>query len=103
MDSAIKPTFYEGFTSGVNEVDAVEEVSEDTQALAYITRFKGWTLMKEYKEKLEKFLDDSLASAIATGADMKEIGERALVKELAKYVLNEFMAKAENARKSIDK
>ncbi len=103
MDSAIKPTFYEGFTSGVNEVDAVEEVNEDTQALAYITRFKGWSLMKEYKEKLEKFLDDSLKSSIVNNASMKEIGERALVADLAKYVLDEFIKKAEDARKSIDK
>lgn len=103
MGNAIKPSFYQEFTSGVDEAVAVEEVSEDTQALAYITRFKGWSLMKEYKDKLVKFLDDSLASAIANGADMKEVGERALVKELAKHVLNEFIAKAENATRSIDK
>lgn len=103
MPSAIKPSFYTEFTSGIDEAVVVEDVSEDTQALAYITRFKGWSLMKEYKEKLEKFLDDSQAAAIANGASMSEIGERTMVKELAKYVLNSFISKAEDAQRSTEK
>lgn len=101
--SAVRPSFYKEFTTQVEEVIETPEVGSDQEALSYITHFKGWALMKDYQERLNEFLDDSLTQAIANGATMKEIGERAVVKDLAKYVLNSFVKKAEDARRSTDK
>ena len=104
MDNkAIRPSFYKEFTTQVDEVLETPEVGGDQEALSYITHFKGWALMKEYEERLNKFLDESLTQAIANGATMTEIGERALVKDLTKYVLNSFTRKADDARKNTDK
>ena len=102
-NKALRPTFYKEFTTQVDETLETPEVTVDQEALSYITHFKGWALMKEYQERLNKFLDDSLTQAIANGATMKEIGERALVKDLAKFVLNSFIDKADAARRSADK
>lgn len=100
---AIRPSFYREYTEKVDEI--AEEVipDEKQQALAYITHFKGWELMKEYKDTLQRFLDDSLSAAIANGANMSEIGERALVKEIGEYILNSFIKKAEDARRNEEK
>ena len=102
MGSAIKSSFSEEFKTEIDEIETVAEVSEDTIALAYITRFKGWELLKRKKEALEAFLDDSLTAAIAGGATMSEIGERAVIKDLCKYVLTSLFKNAEDAKRSID-
>ncbi len=100
MDNqAVKPSFYREFTNQVEEVLNDEPKDDNTQALSYITHFKGWQLMKEYQAKLIELLDNGFKEAIAQGATMKEIGERALVKELAEFVLNSFVKKAEDARR----
>ena len=102
-NKAIRPNFYKEFTTQVEEVLEKPEVDGDQEALSYITHFKGWSLMKEYQQRLNKFLDESLAQAIASGASMKEIGERAVVKDLAKNILESFVRKAEDARRNADK
>lgn len=100
---AIKPTFYNEFTSGVNEI-VQEPVSDDKQeALSYITHFKGWALGKEYAQRLEDYLDLMVSEAISKGLNMSEIGERTMVKEMAKFVLRSFLAKFEDARKIEEK
>ena len=103
MSDAIKPSFYTEFTTKVDEVLEEKVLDGDTEALSYITHFKGWKLLKDYADNLNKFLDESLSQAIAGGAGMKEIGERALVKELSKFVLNSFIEKADHARRTADK
>jgi hypothetical protein len=103
MSDAIKPSFYSEFTTEVEKAIDEKIVTEDQLALSYITHFKGWTLLKDYKDRLNEFLDTSLSNAIASGASAKEIGERALVKELAKFVLNSFVEKADEARRATDK
>lgn len=103
MDNqAIRPSFYADFTTKVDNVSETK-VDEDQKALAYITHFRGWVLVREHVDALNRFLDDALQSAIGSGADIKEIGERALVKEMTKYVLKSLVDKVENARKSEDK
>lgn len=100
---AIRPNIYQEFTDQVEDVlDEDKELDEDQQALAYITHYKGWALLKEYKERLETYLDESLSNAISAGASMKEIGERALIKEMAMFVLDSFVAKADDARRAED-
>ena len=103
MDNqAVRPSFYKEFITEVNETLNDEPKDENTQALSYITHFRGWQLMKEYQAKLVEMLDNGFKEAIAQGATMKEIGERALVKELAEFVLNQFVEKAESARRLTD-
>jgi fructose-1-phosphate kinase PfkB-like protein len=96
---AIRPNFYKEFTTKVDEVSEDVEVDESQQALAFITHYKGWALLKDYKQRLEDYLDTMVSEAIASGADFKDIGQRTMIKELAKYVLTSFIDKAENARR----
>ena len=104
MDNeAIKPNFYTQFTSDVEKVSEKGEINEDQQALAYITHFKGWEMMKAYKERLEEYLDGLVSGAMAQGLSMEEIGQRTMVKELTKYILNSFTDKADAARRAEDK
>lgn len=102
--SAIKPSFYREFTTEVEEqVKAPVEVGEDQKALSYITHFKGWEILKETKDRLERYLDQLVSEAMAGGLSMEEIGQRTMVKEMSKFVLNSLIEKAENARRETDK
>lgn len=104
MDNqAIRPSFYADFTTKVEEIKEETKADEDVQALSYITHFKGWQLIKEHVERLNRFLDESLQSAIANNASVSEIGERAMVRELSRYLVNSIIDKADNARRSTDK
>lgn len=104
MDNgAIKPSFYKDFTSGVTEKIEEVVVDADQQALAHITHFKGWELLKRIKDRLESHLDQLVSEAMANGMSMEEIGQRTMVKELSKFVLNSFIEKAENARRATEK
>jgi hypothetical protein len=87
-NEAIKPTFYQDFSTKIEEVSGEKEFTEDQQALAYITHFKGWELLKAYKVRLEEYLDSMVSEAMASGMSMQELGERTMVKELAKLVMN---------------
>ena len=100
---AIKPNFYSSFTSGVTEIKDEPVTDENQQALAYITHYKGWVLLKEYKKRLEDYLDRMVSEAISKGLDMNQIGERTMVKEMAKFVLESFVRKAEDARRGEEK
>lgn len=98
---AIRPSFYKDFTTKVEEVlEDEKDVDESQQALAYITHFKGWELLKEYKGRLDEFLDEALSTAIQNGATREEIGDRALIKEMAQFVLDSFIDKADAARRA---
>jgi hypothetical protein len=105
MSQAIRPSFYSDFTSRVTETlkDDDKELDEKQQALAYITHYKGWELLKEYKIRLEQHLDTMISESIASGADFKDIGQRTMVAEMAKFVLNSFVKKADEARKIEEK
>jgi hypothetical protein len=104
MDSqAVRPSFYQEFTTKVNEVIEDEKKDEKTEALSYITHFRGWTILKDYQKSLLGMLDEGLRTAISNGATTKEIGERALIKEMATFVLNSFVEKADHARRTTDK
>jgi hypothetical protein len=98
---ALKPNFYTNFTSKVEEI-VEEPLTEDQQALAYITHFRGWELMKTKKVKLEEYLDSLVNEAMSQGLTMNELGERTMVKELTKFVLNSFVNLADAARKTED-
>lgn len=101
MDNqAIKPNFYQQFTSGVEKVSEEKTPDENQQALAYIGQFKGWKLLKEYEARLEEYLDNLVSEAMAGGLTVSEIGERTLVKELSKYVLRSLVSKVEDAKRS---
>jgi hypothetical protein len=102
MDEAIKPNFYTNFTSQVDKIVDENPLTEDQQALAYITHFKGWELLKASKVRLEEYLDALVSEAMSQGLSMEEIGQRTMVKELTKYVLNSFVGKADGARKTED-
>jgi hypothetical protein len=103
MSEAIKPTFYQDFTSSVTKIAEEKVVDEDQQALAYITHFKGWELGKAYAKRLEDYLDTLVNEAMANGMSMEELGQRTMVKELTKFVLGSFMSKFEDARKSTER
>lgn len=100
---AIKPTFYQEFTSKVEEIKDEKVIDENQQALSYITHFKGWQLGKEYAERLEEYLDELVSEGMSKGLSMSELGERTMVKELSKFVLRSFIAKFEDARRIEDK
>lgn len=102
MVSATRPNFYQEFTTKIEEEAKtdVKELSEDQQALAYITHFKGWELLETYAKRLEENLDQMVQEAMAKGLSMNEIGERTMVKELSKFVLNSFLDKAKSARRA---
>jgi hypothetical protein len=101
-DEAIKPNFYTDFTSQVDKMVEEDPLTEDQQALAYITHFKGWELLEAYKIRLEEYLDGLVSEAMSKGLSMEEIGQRTMVRELTKYVLNNFVSKANGARKQED-
>lgn len=99
-NSAIKPTFYQDFTTKIEEVSGENTLTEDQQALAYISHFKGWELMEAYKVRLEEYLDGLVSEAMSKGLSMNEIGERTMVRELVKFVLGSFVDKVNNARRT---
>src|SRR5512146_1388238 len=103
MNEAIKPTFYQEFTTKVEEIAEEKTLTADQQALAHITHFKGWDILKSYKGRLEEYLDTLVSEAMVQGLSMEELGQRTMVKELTKFVLNSFVLKAEDARRQEDK
>src|SRR3990170_1502391 len=98
--SAIEPNFYQEFTSKVEEIGEEKGLTGDQSALAYITHFKGWELGKAYKVRLEEYLDQLVSEAMSQGLSMEELGQRTMVKELAKFVLNNFVSKFDAARRA---
>lgn len=102
-NSAIRPNFYQDFTSGVEEIKKEPTPDVNQQALAYIGQFKGWKLLKAYEERLEEYLDTLVSEAMANGLSITEIGERTMVKELAKFVLRSLVSKVEDAKRSTEK
>ncbi len=101
MDNqAIKPTFYQEFSTKVEEIKGEKELDKNQQALAHITHFKGWELLKAYAGRLEDYLDNLVSEGMANGLSMNDLGERTMVKELSKLVIKSFISKAEDARRS---
>jgi hypothetical protein len=101
-DEAIKPNFYQEFSTKVEEEVTENVANKDQQALAYITRFKGWELLKAYEGRLEELLD-SMVNEAMVNMSMRELGERTMVKELSKLVLKSLIRKAEDARNAEEK
>jgi hypothetical protein len=89
--------------STVIEKSDGKDIKEDEQALSYITRFRGWKLLKEYADRLKEELDQMVIKSIENGATAEEIGQRTMVKELAKAAVDKIISKAEYARKAEDK
>jgi hypothetical protein len=100
---AIKPTFYQEFNTKIEEEVKEDKLNDNQQALAYITHFKGWELLKAHKESLDRFLDEMVNDAMTKGMTMQEIGERTVVKELAKLVMQKLIDKADGPRRNEDK
>lgn len=98
-NQAIRPNFYQDFTSGIEEIKEEPVIDENQQALSYITQFKGWKLLKEYEVRLENYLDELVSEAMSKGLSMSDIGERTMVKELTKFVLRSLISKAEDAKR----
>lgn len=103
-NQALRPNFYTDFTTKIDEVgNEGKELTEEQQALSYITHFKGWDILTKYAERLNEYLDNMVSQAMSEGLTTSEIGERTMVKELSKYVLRSFLSKANEARKAEEK
>ena len=104
MDSgAQKPNFFQDFSNEVEDLVTEDKTDEDQKAMSYITHFRGWELLKQKKMRIIEYLDQSLSQAIANGMTREEIGDRALIKEMAKFALNSLVDKFEDARRIEDK
>lgn len=88
----------------LNPEDEVDlQIKEEEEALAYISHFKGWKILKEEISTLEEELDMMVTRAMENGASSKEIGERTIAKEIAKYAIRRLIKRVEDARESRDK
>lgn len=78
------------------------DYSEEEKALAYISHLKGWKYLEEYAQRLCEELDNLVVNSIENGANAKEVGERAIAKEIAKVYVKRLVGKISDARRAVD-
>jgi hypothetical protein len=91
MRAAIKPSFYTEMTGLISasklEVKEEDILSEETQALYSLSQHRGWGVLDERLKQIEDSLERSVTAAMAAGASFDDIGQKTVVKEIAKYVI----------------
>lgn len=103
MSQALRPTsHFDDFASlGDKETQPEESknlIEDEQKALAYMSRLKGWKILKEYIERIEEDLDKMVLTLLAEGADYEEIGKKTAVKEIVKNVTRNIKQYVEDAK-----
>jgi len=74
----------------------------ETSALSYLSRTKGWAVLKEYIENLIKDLDNMVTVSMQQGMGFEEIGKRSLLSTLTKEALLKIKQKVDDSREAAD-
>ncbi len=101
MSQALRPNNFNGLSSLEEQAD-IQAVKDDEESLAYVARSRGWDLILEEMEQIEKEMDEMVIASMGE-ADFEEIGKRTLVKELAKNAIQRIKRKVEDAREAADR
>lgn len=103
-NSAVKPNFYNDFQSleVFKEADNKEKPDDETIALANLAKHKGWKILARYIGEINEELDNMIAQAMAQGATYEEIGQKTIVKDLAKYAIRRITERVEDSRRTVE-
>lgn len=75
----------------------------ETTSLAYLSRTKGWTVLKDFMESMIKDLDNMVTACMQQGMSFEEIGKRSLLSTLTKEALLKIITKVNDCREEADK
>ena len=97
MSEAIKPTFFNDFSSleVFKEAEKVEQDPE-TEALYLMKQGAGWKIIKELIDRTITELDQMLLVKMANGSQLDQIGQLAITNQLIKDVLNRIKSRVED-------
>lgn len=97
MSEAIKPTFFNDFSSleVFKEAEKIEKDPE-TEALYLMKQGGGWKIIKDLIDRTITELDQMLLVKMANGSQLDQIGQLAITNQLIKDVLNRIKSRVED-------
>jgi len=97
MSEAIKPTFFNDFSSleVFKEAEKVEQDPE-AEALYLMKQGGGWKIIKDLIDRTIAELDQILLVKMANGSQLDQIGQLAITNQLIKDVLNRIKSRVED-------
>lgn len=97
MTEAIKPTFFNDFSSleVFKEAEKIEQDPE-TEALYLMKQGGGWKIIKDLIDRTITELDQMLLVKMANGSQLDQIGQLAITNQLIKDVLNRIKSRVED-------
>ena len=107
MKTSIKPDNYFSTVRQLRTLKTEEEArksgkSPDDQAIHDMGATKGWELLNGYIDSLKRDLDDLIKGLMEQGASYEVIGQKTIVKELCKEMLERIQQKVQDATESIE-
>lgn len=106
MSSAIKPDFTDFASLEQSQLERDEEVVEThpiDQALYNVSLTHDWAVLDAYIGELQMELDEMVRNLMAKGASFEEIGQKTMVKELAKEYLQRIRDRIADSRNSVER
>jgi nitrate/TMAO reductase-like tetraheme cytochrome c subunit len=97
-NSAIKPNTFNIAALRAEEVGNKVGATDEEKYLYALTNTKGYRILKEYKDRLLKEVDDATKFAIAEGKPFEEIGKNTVVINLAKDIIEKLFNRVEDAK-----
>jgi hypothetical protein len=97
MSEAIKPTFFNDFSSlEVFKEAEKKEKDPEAESLAIMKTSDGWHIVKDLIDRTITELDQMLLVKMANGSQLDQIGQLAITNQLIKDVLNRIKSRVED-------
>jgi len=106
QQGALHPDIFTDFHAlqSIKEKEEAEKrgLDVETSALSYLSKTKGWAVLKEFIDNLIKDLDNMVTASMQQGMGFEEIGKRSLLSTLTKEALLKVINKVLDAREAAD-
>ena len=100
--TALRPTF-----ANFNVVDEEPKVkgvlTEEEISLQSLSEHSGWKILTQYIDELKEGIDLIVSNSISSGATREEVGENAIVANLAKGVISRIQGRVQDACDAVRK
>lgn len=101
MKTALKPDYYSDFRT-IKTLKDKPKVDEDERDISLMGKTRGWLLINDFIENIKTDLDLIVIQLMEQGADFNIIGQKTVVKEICKEMLERIQTKVKDSKEAVE-
>ena len=104
-NQATRPDYFAGIKSTLTSEGELKEKGIDLEDndLAAMSVHRGWKVLREYIDNMVSDLDNITKAQMQEGKSFEEIGQNAIVTQLAKEFLTKIIHKVDDAKEAVER